>query len=92
MKKRTIVRVGNIFCVEIEDSYKVFFQFIVRDLEIINSEVIRVFRKRWPINSNPGIDEIVADEVGFYTHAFIHAGLSDNAWYKIGTSKVMDAD
>ena len=87
MKKRTVVRVGDVFCVEIDNSYKVYFQFLVRDLQVLNSEVIRVFRKRWPIESNPTIEEIVSDEVGFYTHAFIRVGINKNSWYKVGPSK-----
>ena len=83
--KKTVVRVGNIFCIEIDESYKVYFQFIVRDYEILGSEVIRVFRKRWPMDSNPTTKEIISDDVGFYTHVFIHAGLYENVWYKIGT-------
>lgn len=86
-KKRIVTKIGNIFCVEIDQQYKCYFQYIANDWEELNSTVIRVFKKRYTIESNPTMDEIVNDEVSFYAHTILRAGLYYNAWYKVGTSK-----
>jgi hypothetical protein len=86
MIKKVIARVGNIFCVEIDDSYKCYFQFVAYDKTQLNGQVIRVFKKRYPLDYIPNPDDIVQDEVSFYSHTIIRFGLEDNVWYKIGNS------
>lgn len=86
-KKRIVTRLGDIFCVEIDHQYKAYFQYIAKDWEMLNSTVIRSFKRRYPIDYNPTMDEIVNDEVSFYGHTILRAGLLYDAWYKVGTSK-----
>lgn len=86
-KKRVVTRIGNIFCVEIDQQYKCYFQYVANDWTQLNSTVIRVFKKRYSLESNPTMDEIVNDEVSFYAHTILRVGLYFNAWYKVGTSK-----
>ena len=83
MKKRVYVRLGDIFCVEADD-FKCYFQYIVDDKDWLNSRVIRVFKRHYPLDYVPNMDEIVSDEVSFYAHTIIRVGLSANAWYKVG--------
>lgn len=87
MAKRVIINKGDIFCVEIEGKYKSYFQFLDKDVNLLNSNVIRVFKTRYPLDYEPILAEIVQDDVLFYTHTFIRVGLDYNAWYKIGRLK-----
>lgn len=86
-KKRIVTKIGNIFCVEIANQYKCYFQYVANDLTELNSSVIRVFKKRYPIDSSPSMEEIVKDDVYFYVHTILSIGIKEGAWYKVGTCK-----
>ena len=86
MAKRVWIRKGDIFCVKIEDLYKVFFQYITDDEIWLRSRVIRVFKKRYPIDMNPEMSEIVNGEIDFYAHAMLRLGVKVGAWEKVGKS------
>ena len=87
--KRIVTKIGNVFCVEMDGRYKCFFQYIANDIEQLNSSVIRVFRKRYPMDYKPIMDEIVGGEVAFYAHTILRAGIADGIWYKVGkTSEI----
>lgn len=49
MAKRIVTKMGDIFCVEIDNGYKRFFQYIINDIEALNSSVIRVFKTHYPL-------------------------------------------
>ena len=88
MTKKLIIRKGDIFCAEIENEYKCYFQYIERDRTQMGSNVIRVFKTRYPITYDPIIDEIVKDEVFFYAHTLVlRLGTLEQVWTKVGTSK-----
>ena len=87
MAKRIVTKMGDIFCVEIDNGYKRFFQYIINDIEALNSSVIRVFKTHYPMDYRPIIEEIVMDEVEFYAHTVLRAGIVYGAWYKVGNSK-----
>lgn len=84
--KRVITRKGDVFCVEIENQFKSYFQYITTDMTQLNSTVIRVFKKHYPMDYTPNVDEIVQDEVFFYAHTILRPGLHAGAWYKVGKS------
>ena len=86
-KKRIVTRLGNVFCAEIDNECKRFFQYVANDLEYLNSSVIRAFKTKYPMDYEPKIEEIVRDEVEFYAHTILKFGIESNAWHKIGTSK-----
>lgn len=92
MQKRITVKIGNIFSVDVDNQHKRFFQFICRDLTILNSDVIRSFKTRYPKDSEPDIDTIVSDEVDFYAHTSVRAGVNMNLWHKVGNSKNLGED
>lgn len=92
MARRIVIKVGNIFCAEVEGKYKFYFQFLCRDLTCLNSPVIRVFKRRYPLDANPTMDEIVNGEVCFYAHVVIRWGCQSDIWYKVGTSKELGLD
>ena len=56
MTKRIVTRIGNIFCVEISNEYKCYFQYVAIDKIMLNSSTIRVFKKRYDIEENPKIE------------------------------------
>ena len=92
MGKRIITRVGDVFCAEIDGEYKSYFQYIEKDIAQLTSSVIRVFKTRYPMDYEPVIEDIVADEILFYAHAVLRVGIEDNVWYKVGKSKNLGLD
>lgn len=92
MAKRIVTRIGNIFCAEIDGKYKVYFQYIANDTEALNSSVIRGFKRKYPLDYKPNIDEIVKDEVVFYLHTVLREGIENGIWYKVGKSDDLELD
>lgn len=86
MAKRIITKIGNIFCVELDGGAKAYFQYIANDLYNLNSSVIRAFKTHYPLDCNPTMTQIVSDEVAFYAHTVLRAGIQFGAWYKVGKS------
>lgn len=84
MAKRIVTKIGDVFCVEVDNAYKRYFQYFCNDMSELNSSVIRVFKKRYPMDSNPKPEAIVSDEVDFYAHTILRDGIEDGIWYKIG--------
>jgi len=89
MAKRIVTKIGDVFCVEIDGKYKCFFQYIAIDFECLNSSVIRVFKKKYTIDYEPVIDEIIDGEIMFYAHTILRVGIADNIWYKVGKSSIL---
>ena len=87
MAKRTIIKIGDIFCVEIDSIHKCYFQYICNDMCVMDSPVIKVFRTHYPLEFNPTLEEISNDDVVFYAHTIIRNGINSNSWYKVGTCK-----
>lgn len=85
MANRFVSRIGNIFCMEIDNEYKCYFQYIANDRTQLNSSVIRVFNKRYSLNDNPSMDEIINNSVLFYAHTVLKIGYLKKIWYKVGT-------
>lgn len=84
MAKRIITKIGDIFCVEVDNEYKCYFQYVANDMTVLNSSVIRVFSKHYPMDYVPVFDDIVKDDVYFYAHTILRFGILYNAWYKVG--------
>ncbi len=82
------LKIGDIFEVDLENKMKGYVQYIVDDWYQLNSRVIRVFKKKYPFDEHPEIDEIVRGEIDFYTHvADIKVGEKEGIWKKIGKSE-----
>jgi hypothetical protein len=79
-------KVGDVFVVSIDNESKQYFQYIISDLTQLNSDVIRVFKKVYPIKFEPNLIEIVNDEIDFYTHCSTKAGIKLGLWEFIGNS------
>ena len=80
-------KIGDVFSVKVDNENKKYFQLVAFDLTQLNSDVIRAFRKAYPLNVNPDLSEIVNGEVEFYAHCVTKSGLKMNLWDKIGNTK-----
>lgn len=84
---RISTKIGDVFSVEIDVNNKKYFQLVAFDLRQLNSDVIRAFKKKYPINSNPDLSEIINGEIEFYAHCVTKLGLRMNLWGKAGNIK-----
>jgi hypothetical protein len=85
MKANT--KIGDVFSVEIDDNNKKYFQYIISDITQLNSDVIRAFRRVYPIHANPDLIEVVNGEVEFYAHCVTKLGLKMNCWKSVKNIK-----
>lgn len=83
---RVNTKIGDVFSVKIDDKHKKYFQYIISDLTQLNSDVIRAFKKEYPISAYPDLSEIVNGEVEFYTHCVTKLGLKMKLWEIIGNT------
>ena len=86
MSKRIVTKIGDIFRVWLDNGNQRFFQYVANDVTCLNSSVIRVFKKEYPADYSLKAEEIVEDEVDFYAHTVLKAGIVENAWEKVGKS------
>lgn len=87
MKKRVkTTKIGDIFVTEIDTTVKRYIQLIAIDKSLLNSDVIRVFKKSYPIESESSIDDIISDEVDFYSHTTTSAGVKFELWKLVGNT------
>lgn len=90
MAKGVRVRQGDVFCVKLDEKTKGYFQFLFRDSSQLGGNVIRVFYKHYPNDYDPTIDEIISDDVAFFTHTFVQGGIYFDVFTKIGNVKVLN--
>jgi hypothetical protein len=69
--KRLILKIGDIFEVKTSGNQKKFFQYIANDITMLNSSVIRAFKKIYPDNASLNLEEVINDDVDFYAHVFL---------------------
>jgi Immunity protein 26 len=84
MAKKIMTNIGDIFCVTLDNGNKKYLQLIAFDLTQLNSDVIRVFSKIYPNDTNPDLVELINQEVEFYTHCITKLGIKMKIWEKIG--------
>jgi len=84
--KRIVTKVGDIFEVPLDETKKRYFQFIAIDVTQLSSSTIRVFKTSYPLDATPQPNEIVRDEVDFYSHTSLRGGIVQGLWKKIGKS------
>jgi hypothetical protein len=80
---RANTKIGDVFSVKLDDSTKKYIQYVTNDLTQLNSDVIRAFKKAYPINATPDLSEVVKGEVEFYAHCVIKWGIKLNLWEKV---------
>ena len=81
---RVVTKVGDVFSVKLDNEVKKYFQLIAFDLTQLNSDVIRAFKKVYPIHATPTLLDIVNDDVDFYAHCVTKFGIKMNLWDKVG--------
>lgn len=84
MAKRIVTRIGDVFSVRVDGNCKYYFQYIANDMSQLNSSVIRIFCKKYPIDYEPVIDDIIKDKVLFYSHTVLSVGIRLGYWEKVG--------
>jgi hypothetical protein len=77
-------KIGDVFCVPLNNGTKKYFQYIVSDMTCLNSSVIRIFKKFYTIDENPDLNNIINDTVDFYVHVVIQWGVKLKFWEKVG--------
>ena len=85
--KRVYTKPGDVFSVKINEDTKKYMQYITNDLTQLNSDVIRAFKKSYPIDASPELAEIINDEVDFYAHCVLNIGVKLGFWEKVGSYK-----
>lgn len=88
-QKRTVIKIGDVFSVLLGEGHKKYFQYVANDLTQLNSDVVRAFKKEYPVDAMPDVDEIVRDDVDFYVHAVISLGVKMGLWDKVGNAPVV---
>src|SRR3989338_10410086 len=89
-KQKRVIRpkVGDIFEVLLKNGTKGYVQYIGNDITQLNSDVVRIFKKRYSSDVTPSLEEIVKGEIEFYAHVVgVEVGEEDGSWKRIGNSK-----
>ena len=83
-KEKNCRKIGDIFRVDLDGKTKRYFQYVAINESQLGGSVIRVFKRRYDIVDQPSPEEIVADEVDFYTHTSLKIGILEGYWQKVG--------
>lgn len=86
MAKRIVTKIGDIFSIPINTKEKRYMQLIAFDLTQLNSDVVRIFEKKYFLQENPDINEIINDNILSYVHCATKFGIKLNIWERIGNS------
>jgi len=81
---RVYTKIGDFFSARLAGGSKKYFQFIASDLTQLNSDVIRVFKKQYPIEEKPSLSKIAQRDIEFYAHCVIKLGVKLGYWEKVG--------
>ena len=80
MTKRVYTKKGDVYEIKIDDTTKRYMQFIGLDWNQLNSDTFRVYKKVYPIDATPSLEEILSDIPDFYVHSFASAGIKAGLW------------
>ena len=75
--------------VKLEDCRR-YFQYIADDKSQLSSSVIKVFREKYPLRSNPDLEELATGEAECYIHTDVRFGLRESLWEKVGKAYIHD--
>ena len=86
MAKRVLTKIGDIFSIPINKKEKRYMQLIAFDLTQLNSDVVRIFEKKYAIEDNPDMESIIEDNVLVCAHCVTKFGVQRDLWEKVGKS------
>lgn len=89
MGKRIQCRKGDIFMVRLEN-FQRYFQYIIDDESQLYSNVIKIFKRKYPLGSFPDYEELATSDVEFYAHTFIKYGVKQELWQKVSKASIYD--
>jgi len=78
IKRIPPTKIGDIFEIKTIRNTKRYFQYVANDLYQLNSAVVRVFKREFPLEYVPVAEEIVNDDMDFYAHILLKTGLKWN--------------
>ncbi|WP_071885931.1 hypothetical protein [Hymenobacter sedentarius] len=85
---RVIIKLGDIFRVEVHEGITKFFQYIGDDNTQLNSRVISVFQQEYLSDKTPDFDSIRKAHVDFHAHCDLRAGITRGFWEKAGKAPI----
>ncbi len=80
MAKRVYTKKGDVYEIKIDNTSKRYMQFIGLDWNQLNSDTFRVYKKVYPIDATPSLEEILSDIPDFYVHSYASGGIKDGLW------------
>lgn len=80
MKRKKTTIIGDVFSVKVDERHQKFFQYVINDMTMLNSSVIRVFKETYPLETPAILPNVVKGEVEFYAHTILRAGLDNGCW------------
>lgn len=89
MEKRIVIRTGDIFMVKLDDCQR-YFQYIIDDKSQLSSNVIKVFKRKYPLGSTLDFEELADCEAECYAHTIVRIGVMQHLWEKVGKASVHD--
>lgn len=87
MAKRVYTKKGDVYEIRIDNASKKYMQFIGLDRYQLNSDTFRVYKKVYPIDATPSLEEILSDIPDFYVHSYASGGIKDGLWSLVYRSK-----
>lgn len=81
------IQPGELFSLITDSGLKHYFQFVAKDTTANDSDVIRIFKKSYPLDAVPSTTEIVDDDVECYMHTMVSWGLYFGLWTRSGFDK-----
>ena len=78
-------KIGDVFSVSLDEGTQKYFQYVADDPTQLNSEIIRAFRKTYPLHHRLDTNAIVLDEIDFFAHVSLMLGIRLKRWIKVGT-------
>ena len=80
MAKRVYTKKGDVYEIKIDNTSKRYMQFIGLDWNQLNSCTFRVYKRIYPIDATPALEEILSDTPDFYVHSYASGGIKDGLW------------
>lgn len=83
MNKRFAI--GDIFEVQLDSPTIGFFQYVACDASQLNSDVIRVFKRKHCAGDAFDLSHVVNGGVDFHAHVLLGIGVKQKIWRKVGS-------